>query len=179
MKWLLMVSFLAYLMAHPEASWKSDRSLVPLSILEHAQWPLAVSFGALGSVLVLCTHDLLCGNAKLDQSTSRLDVVQSYVSIPSRLNKSSSHWASKLIPRKQYNTFSHGHEWLDVPALTLILFKVNKQTKRQLIRRSIALSHPPKFRPNELCASQVSKNRASRLPESRGYSETVLTDLHW
>lgn len=88
MKWLLMVSFLAYLTAHPEASWKSDRSLVPLSILEHAQWPLAVSFGALGSVLVLCTHVLLCGNAKLDQLTSRLDVAQTYVSIPSRLNKS-------------------------------------------------------------------------------------------
>lgn len=59
-----MVSFLAYLTAHPEASWKSDRSLVPLSFLEHAQWPLAVSFSALGSVLVLCTHILLSGNAK-------------------------------------------------------------------------------------------------------------------
>lgn len=56
MKWLLMVSFLTYLMVHPEVSWKSDRSLVPLSILEHAQWPLAVAFSALGSVLVLCTQ---------------------------------------------------------------------------------------------------------------------------
>lgn len=63
-----MISFLAYLTAHPEASWKSDRSLVPLSILEHAQWPLAVSCSALGSVLVMCTQVSLCGNAKLDHS---------------------------------------------------------------------------------------------------------------